>query len=474
MTTAEPPPDKDTTRGDDTVPLSRPAEPATTRWAPPSPAVRSPVPPPAAATAPLTPPGTSRPAAPPGDSGGGHRRASSSRLVAVSASGVEGVPERYPDGFDWLKNGLRRHPWAVGVGLVTGWTGVWFALWVAAAGLLLGALVVLGLFGNTGVGIFLFHIGAGQAVTVVGVVVGGILGAVGGFLIVPKVIFIDHPLSLLVSLASGALLTGVLVVLNAVYERPLLRFRGYRRLSRDEVRRIAPLVKTVGDSMGLQALPRFGMSDGLAPDAWTHMRTIILTKGLLQTLDDGELSAVLAHELQHWRSGDAVGAHIVQAAAWPVALLYNFGSRLTGGSRFTFGGVFGWFIAWPAWVITRLVLVPLVSHTQRGYEYEADLAAARIGMAAQLASALRKMGAFEGGRSGWEQAMAATHPPTELRLEALQSPRPDDFEYQEEDLRVPTRQEVRKFLLGMRKIVVPGRPHQEAAVPGAPPRDDRG
>lgn len=53
--------------------------------------------------------------------------------------------------------------------------------------------------------------------------------------------------------------------------------------------------------------------------------------------------------------------------------------------------------------------------------------------------------------------------------EALQPQRPDDFEYQEEDLRGPTRYEVRKFLLGMREVVVPGRHHEE---PVAPQRDD--
>lgn len=415
--------------------------------------------------------------------GAGKTPASSSKLVAVGMYGVEGVPERYEDGVGWLKNGTRRHPWAVGVGLVVGWSGVWLAFWVALAGLILGVFVALGLTGNTEAGIFLFRIGASQAVTVVGVFLGGLLGAVGGLLIVPKLIFIDHPFSALVSLALGAVLTGVIVVVTAVYERPLLRFRGYRRLSRDEVRRVAPLVKNVADAMGLPALPRFGMDDVLVPNAWTHMRTIILTKGLLQTLDDGELSAVLAHELQHWRSGDAVGGRIVWAAAWPVALFYNVGSLLAGRGHGegdgkgpprtaprTFLALFGWFIAWPAWVITKFILVPLTAHTQRGYEYEADAAAARIGMASHLSSALKKMGAFEGGRSGWEQAMAATHPPTELRLEALQPPRPDDFEYQEEDLRVPTQVEVRRFLFGLREVVVPVR-KQTPAVSESPPRD---
>lgn len=413
-------------------------------------------------------------------------RAGPSVLVSVGASGVDGAPERYRDGVGWLRSGVRRHPWAVVVGLVTGWTGVWLAFWAAVLGLILGAFVALGVAGDGSGGIFLFHIGAGQAVTVASVVVGGFLGAAGGLLVVPKLIFIDHPLTALVSIASGAVITAIIVIVSAIYERPLLRFRGYRRLSRDEVRRVAPLVKSVADAMDLDALPRFGMSDVLVPNAWTHMRTIILTKGLLLTLDDTELAAVLAHELQHWQSGDAVGGHIVWAAAWPVALLYNLGSALAGTNH---GGdeqphasssrsaprtvlaLIGWFIAWPAWVITRLILVPLMASTQRGYEYDADAAAARIGMAPALSSALKKMSAFEGGRSGWEQAMSATHPPTELRLEALQAPKPDDWEYQEEDLRFPTPSETKRFLFGLREVTKrPEAPKVVAPSPAVGPQ----
>jgi len=38
--------------------------------------------------------------------------------------------------------------------------------------------------------------------------------------------------------------------------------------------------------------------------------------------------------------------------------------------------------------------------------------------------------------------MTATHPPTELRLEALESPKPDGFDYQEDELRAPSKEEV--------------------------------
>jgi Zn-dependent protease with chaperone function len=97
-------------------------------------------------------------------------------------------------------------------------------------------------------------------------------------------------------------------------------------------------------------------------------------------------------------------------------------------------------------VITRFILVPVCAATQRRYEYEADAAAAANGLSEALSSALRKIGAFEGGRTGWERSMVATHPATELRLEALEPPRSDDAVYQERDLDLPSFREMSRIL----------------------------
>ncbi len=75
---------------------------------------------------------------------------------------------------------------------------------------------------------------------------------------------------------------------------------------------------------------------------------------------------------------------------------------------------------------------------QRRYEYEADAAAASIGYSSALLSALSKIGAFETGRTGWERAIVATHPPIALRLEALQQTWDDDAVYQENGIGRPT------------------------------------
>ncbi len=381
-------------------------------------------------------------------------------LSMTGPSGVDGLPAAYDDGVAWLRNGFLRMKTGTLVGLVVGWTGVWIALWGAAVGLVAGALVATGLAQKFGQGA-----GVGQATGVLGAIGGGLLGALYGFLAVLRFI-VDRPLQLVLSIISGAILAVILVVVIAAFERLGLRLRGYRRLSRREVRRVAPLVKDVADAMQLAALPRFAMAESLAPNAWTHMRTVVLTAGLLQSLSDPELRAILAHELEHWRAGDAVAKRFVWAAAWPVIVNYNIGMALAGGTKEGSEGksrsgpvrglmwLVGWTIAWPMAVIIRFVITPVVAGTQRKFEYSADAAVARIGYAADLSSALPKLTAYDtAGRTGWEQAMKATHPPVELRLEALAPAQADDFEYQEEELRAPSGKELARLATFWRRNV---------------------
>ena len=383
-----------------------------------------------------------------------------SRDRSGSADGFRGT---YDDGTLWLKSGLRRQRKAVVTALVFSWTGMWAVPWGVAFGTVIGMLAGGGISIGWAAEHHLFAFGAGQAVSLVGIAAGFFLGLVVGCLLALGPLA-THPLAGLISMTCGALLSLVVVVLAAAFERTALRIRGYRRLSRQEVRRVAPLVKGAADAMELDGLPRFSMLDGPIPNAWTHMRTIVLTTGLLQMLDDAELTAVLAHELHHWRSGDAVGLRVMWAAALPIALLLDVGSLIAGGNGAAprsrdaatsqeatrpRAGVFafvGWAIAWAPWVITKFILAPVSAATQRRYEYEADAAAGAIGLSSALSTALRKIGAFEGGRAGWERAMVATHPATELRLEALEPPRSDDGVYQERDLDPPSFRDLARIL----------------------------
>jgi Zn-dependent protease with chaperone function len=363
----------------------------------------------------------------------------------------------------WLVSGLRQSRWPSLIGVVLGWTGAWLALWGAIIGLIVGVLVGFGLFASNSISTHLFNLGLGQSSSAVSAIVGGLIGIPLGFLAVINFLFLDHPLQAVLEVISGALVSVVIVVIAACFERANLRLRGYRRLSQDEVRQLAPLVKDVAEAMDLPALPRFAIDDTVIPNAYAHMRTVVVTKGLLQTLNDGEIRAILAHELQHWQAGDPVAMEFVWAASLPAVLLYKAGIWMTRGRvavGFSKGqlvqrlaAMVGWFVAWPAFILIRWFLIPVLRVSNRRWEYQADQAAASIGLGPELISALQKLSAFESDRTGWEYALSATHPPTELRVEALQQARPDDWEYQEEELNGPSWAEIRRIFGGLRGVV---------------------
>jgi Zn-dependent protease with chaperone function len=371
----------------------------------------------------------------------------------VGRSGIDGIPARYNDGREWLRHGVRRRTRSVILALVLGWTGTWLAFWGALIGAIIGVLVALHLAGGNGIAIT-------SAVGPLAVFVGLFLGAAFGIVFVLRFIFVVAPWQPFVAILIGFIVSAALMMTLAAYERVWLRLRGYRRLSRDEVRVVAPLVRNVADAMNLDGLPRFAMADLAIPNAWACMRTIVLTKGLIATLTPDELQAILAHELHHWRSGDSVGDRMVWCASLPLVIPVNVGRWLSGAPpqsdlaksipgvqiRHGFAFILGWLIAWPGWLILRYIIAPTMNVRKRDHEYEADAAAAAIGMATPLRSALLKLSAFESGRTGWEQAMAATHPPTALRLEALQEPKEDDVIYQEDALRGPSRGDLFRLL----------------------------
>ena len=356
-------------------------------------------------------------------------------------SGVDGIPASYDDGRQWLRHGIRRFTRGWLVALFTASAGVWLALWGAAIGAVFGLLLGLGALN----GHSLLGITAANSVGPFTILGGLVVGAVGGFLLVLRFIIFNNPLQWIASVVGAAIAAFLIMLVIAAYERLALRLRGYRRLTREEVRRVAPLVKQIADAHELDGLPRFAMWDSVIPGAWSHMRTVVLATGLLTTLDDSEIRAILTHELHHWRTGDAVGLRMVWACAWPIAITVNVGAWISR-RRSALLQLVGWAIAWPALVSIKYVIVPVVAATQRAYEYEADAATHTLGDAQALISALRKLSAFETGRTGWEQAMAATHPPTALRIEALEAPSPDDPIYQEDELRGPSRAEVLRLL----------------------------
>lgn len=344
-------------------------------------------------------------------------------------------PSRYPTFVGWLKAGFRRHHPAILGALIAAWTGLPFALWAAAVGLVLGAVAgglgssfvadKLGTLGD------LFNLFGGG---ILGALVGAVVGLLSGLLLIYFVL-ITHPLQFLSLLIAGVLISLLVFLAMDLGTTLLMPLRGYRHPSRRERQKLSPLFVDAGARMGLDVLPDYWISDSKKPGAWAHMRAIVVTRGLLgdydatdsapqPDLDDPALTAILAHELNHWEHADVVGLTMVTACFAPFVLIVNFVQWLRIRSEWM--GLILWFFFWPIWLCSRFVIVPLMGQASRRYEFEADARAATLGEPYRLGlrRALTELSAWEAPRSGWEEVLAATHPPIEARLEALEQPIP--------------------------------------------------
>jgi Zn-dependent protease with chaperone function len=318
--------------------------------------------------------------------------------------------------------------------LVAAWTGLPFALWGmvlfagfgAVAGLLGASELELGSVLGVELGF-----GIASGVGVASAILGALIGALSGLLVI-YIYLVLHPLVLLGALITGIVLSRIILSLIVATEPVLMRLRGYRELSRREKQLLHPMLEDAGRRMGLPTLPALWISDQQKPGAWAHMRGIVVTRGLLGAysatespplpdLDSAAITAILAHELHHWDSCDVVGSTVVFACFYPVALVVNAISWV--GARAQWLAVILWCFFWPFWLSTKLVVVPLMTRRSRRYEYEADARAARLGDDYRLGlrRALDELSAWERPRTGWEDVIAATHPPIERRLQMLEA-----------------------------------------------------
>jgi Zn-dependent protease with chaperone function len=311
-----------------------------------------------------------------------------------------------------------RQPWACLAGLLAGWSALFVAVWVAGLFALIGALA-----GFFGFGFLTVGVGqASQGAAVAGALAGFAAGFVTGFATVYGISISQAPVHVLISLGAGLICALIITLICVTFEPLLLDLRSYRRPSRrPEEAKLLPMLIEVARQMGLSLVPPLRIVDSPVPGAWTHLSHIVLSKGLITQMDDGEISAVLAHELHHWTVGDPLALRFVWGCAFPLVVLVNvydlIRRRVMILQKWT--SIAGFFV-WPALLLLRFVVTPLMIARGRTQEYEADAAAIAAGYGPALASALSKLQDFEVARTGWEEALLQTHPPIEFRLEAIE------------------------------------------------------
>jgi Zn-dependent protease with chaperone function len=356
-----------------------------------------------------------------------------------------GRPTNFPSALVWLRSGILRNLRGTVAALIAAWFYVPAALASAALLAIVAGVAAYFYSGFSGdralpqeirdvplLGDAMQNLllrSGGVEAAVLGVVIGGALGFLVGIIWVFLGPFQSGVLDGLATLL-GAIVLGLVVgllytVYRVVFERRILTITGARRLSRREAEFLVPLVADAAARLGLENYPPVLIDDTREPNAFAHTRHLVVNQGLLEEFgyEREPIAAVLAHELVHWRNGDGISAAFVRGVALPLYLVQAGGGWLAARARNSVLRFLVWLAFWPVFVTVRYLVAPMQAADSRDAEFRADegavLAGHRAGMRQVLAHFRRS---FEGGRNGWVAAMCASHPPNELRLEALEEP----------------------------------------------------
>ncbi|MGW1062348.1 M48 family metalloprotease [Micromonospora rubida] len=347
-------------------------------------------------------------------------------------------PPGYPNALVWLRAGIMRD-WR---GVLGAFVATWFYVPVALLAAVYGAfsLAVIGLIGGTQVAESVPQelrdaplIGGliDAFLTRSGGVLGGFIGFGVGFLVgflvllvLPWRTVVDEPATLFTGLAgmvAAAALVGLLYTLYRVLLEPwLLSVSGARRLSRRETERLRPILYDCAQRLGLPSVPRLLIEDNtVLTNARAYSRHVVVTTSLL-TESDEDIAALLSHELVHWRTGDEVTSAFVRGVALPLVLIHAVPTWLMRTFPHPVTDFLLFVFFWPVLLTMKYVVLPLHSRDVRAAEYRADAGAVLAGHAQGMRDMLEQRKSFESGRSGWDEAVCATHPASELRLDRLE------------------------------------------------------
>lgn len=238
----------------------------------------------------------------------------------------------------------------------------------------------------------------------------------------------------------GVPLAIVIALWTILREGRRLRLGGARRMSLREQDQIMDALEHCATELSIGRLPLIMVSDSKEPEtagnAFSATRHIIVSREVLRrsaTQQGDVLRGVLAHELAHWYYADALGSTLVRALGWPLIAPYNFYLRLArygtligqgGSSAGRAAGGIASFIAKIYAIPIKYVILPPLMADSRMVEYSCDQSAVVVGEEARLGLVtwLEEATWSEGAPTGWDQVVHASHPPSELRLEALETP----------------------------------------------------
>ncbi|MFB6106491.1 MAG: zinc metalloprotease HtpX [Halobacteriaceae archaeon] len=235
---------------------------------------------------------------------------------------------------------------------------------------------------------------------------------------------------------------GVFLVAQYFFsDRVALYSMGARRVEESEYPRLYGTVRRLSQQADLPT-PDVAVADTRVPNAFATGRnrehaTVAVTTGLLSTLDEDELAGVLGHELAHVKNRDVAVMTVASFLSSLAFLVVRWGWWFGGGRNRNQAPVYvAILVSLVVWVVSFL----LVRALSRYREFAADRGGALItGQPGALATALLRIsGEMDRVPSedlreqaemnaffvipidrGFLGRIAATHPPTEARVERL-------------------------------------------------------
>jgi len=239
-----------------------------------------------------------------------------------------------------------------------------------------------------------------------------------------------------------ALGTNLFAYWNA--DRMVLAMQNAHEVEPSSAPALHRMVATLAQRAGLP-MPRLYVIETEQPNAFATGRNpqnaaVAVSSGLLRTLDEDELAAVIGHELTHVKNRDTLTMTITATLAGAISMLAQFGLFFGGGNRRDnpLGGVGALLMVFLAPLAAGLVQMAI----SRTREYEADRGGAEIsGEPLALASALVKISNAAGRtvnipaeqnpamahmyisnplRGAGMDNLFATHPAVENRIARLQ------------------------------------------------------
>jgi heat shock protein HtpX len=242
-----------------------------------------------------------------------------------------------------------------------------------------------------------------------------------------------------------AIIAGAMILAQWYFsDKIVLWTSGAKIVSKEQYPRLHNIVENLASKIGIPR-PRVAVVNSTVPNAFATGKSpksslVAVTSGILDLLDDGELEAVIGHELTHVRNRDVLVltlASVFSTVAWYLAQFGFYGGyqgRSRDGGNATVVVIL---VAIVTWFVSFLIIRAI----SRYREYSADRGGAMMtGKPDKLADALlkisgklnrispgelqkvQKMNAFfiVPALTGSSIAnLFATHPPVEKRVQKL-------------------------------------------------------